>query len=171
MKHNISTNDNDRIIAKCDRCGSPLAGNFCSDETCPFSDHPQDSKEGWAGHPDPPALTLNSHGTTPAEVTDATPSLRDALDELLAFFATYEKDYGETIPAFEKARTALAATKNETGNPVGGFAILEISGGIVSLAKDSDISRVIVRDYDVEDEEDTETDPETGKPFWEYSPD
>jgi len=37
---------------KCTRCGTWLdAEDYCEDEACPFSDHLQDCRQGWAGHP------------------------------------------------------------------------------------------------------------------------
>lgn len=37
---------------KCVRCGSAIEpAGYCVDETCPFSDHKQDCKAGWNGHP------------------------------------------------------------------------------------------------------------------------
>ena len=37
----------------CARCSYPLdAHGFCTDVTCPFSDHQQTCEVGWAGHPD-----------------------------------------------------------------------------------------------------------------------
>ena len=38
---------------ECQRCGSARnAGDYCTDATCPFSDHAPDCPAGWAGHPD-----------------------------------------------------------------------------------------------------------------------
>jgi len=37
----------------CPRCGTDCDGDgYCTDETCPFSDHTQHCRAGWAGHPD-----------------------------------------------------------------------------------------------------------------------
>ena len=35
----------------CKRCGSDVKNNRCTDQTCPFSDHDQDCRAGWNGHP------------------------------------------------------------------------------------------------------------------------
>jgi hypothetical protein len=36
----------------CQRCGAKLNDDgYCTDETCPFSDHPQTDDAGWYGHP------------------------------------------------------------------------------------------------------------------------
>jgi hypothetical protein len=37
---------------KCQRCGMSLESGYCSDDTCPFSDHKQSCPRGWSGHPD-----------------------------------------------------------------------------------------------------------------------
>lgn len=34
----------------CVRCGGRLEEGLCQDETCPFSEYPQDDDRGWAGH-------------------------------------------------------------------------------------------------------------------------
>ena len=41
-------------IKACKRCGSALDAKetFCTDETCPFSDHMQTCTNGWYGHPE-----------------------------------------------------------------------------------------------------------------------
>jgi len=36
----------------CNRCSSELHDGFCSDQTCPFSDHVQSCDNGWYGHPE-----------------------------------------------------------------------------------------------------------------------
>lgn len=36
----------------CQRCSSELIDGFCTDETCPFSDHEQVCGLGWSGHPE-----------------------------------------------------------------------------------------------------------------------
>ena len=35
----------------CQRCGALLVDGRCEDATCPFSDHDQDCRAGWANHP------------------------------------------------------------------------------------------------------------------------
>lgn len=43
----------DLMVDQCQRCSSPLNDDgYCTDETCPFSDHPQTDDAGWYGHPD-----------------------------------------------------------------------------------------------------------------------
>lgn len=38
---------------QCQRCSSPLDDDgYCTDATCPFSDHPQTDDAGWYGHPE-----------------------------------------------------------------------------------------------------------------------
>lgn len=42
-----------RTHTTCQRCDGDLgAEGFCTDHTCPFSDHKQDDQRGWAGHPE-----------------------------------------------------------------------------------------------------------------------
>lgn len=36
----------------CKRCGSDINNGFCSNVTCPFSDHKQECPAGWNGHPE-----------------------------------------------------------------------------------------------------------------------
>jgi hypothetical protein len=44
---------------ECQRCGSPLDDEgFCTDETCPFSDHDQSCLAGFMGHPDHPQANI-----------------------------------------------------------------------------------------------------------------
>jgi hypothetical protein len=38
----------------CRRCDDVLVDGFCTDETCPFSDHVQTCPIGWVGHCDDP---------------------------------------------------------------------------------------------------------------------
>jgi hypothetical protein len=40
---------------ECERCGTRVADGYCTDQTCPFSDHKQNCPAGWANHPTQPA--------------------------------------------------------------------------------------------------------------------
>jgi hypothetical protein len=82
----------------CVRCGSPLEEGFCSDATCPFSDHRQDCQLGWAGHPE---KDPHPH----EDVPDFT-SLQhcDCHDKEYAVVLKYEVVVHATAPSAEEAQ-------------------------------------------------------------------
>lgn len=41
----------DNIIS-CKRCGCDVNDGYCSDISCPFSEHTQECPAGWQGHPE-----------------------------------------------------------------------------------------------------------------------
>ena len=43
-----------KAVDQCQRCGSNIVDEFCTDETCPFSDHKQHCANGWGGYPTGP---------------------------------------------------------------------------------------------------------------------
>jgi hypothetical protein len=49
------------ISAECERCGGDLdtLHGYCIDGACPFSDHQQDCRAGWKGHPEHKAGPCN----------------------------------------------------------------------------------------------------------------
>ena len=52
---NVYAIPRDPLTPGCKRCDTGLDGlGYCTDETCPFSDHTQDCTMGWAGHPESP---------------------------------------------------------------------------------------------------------------------
>lgn len=63
--------------ATCERCGTDVRNNRCSDTTCPFSDHQQTCERGWSGHPDRDPSPLADHIALPCTCVTATPQSRD----------------------------------------------------------------------------------------------
>jgi len=77
----------------CVRCGSPLEKGFCSDATCPFSDHKQTCLFGWSGHPE-----KDPHPNED-QVTDC-----DCQDKEWAVVLKYEVVVHATAPSAEEAQ-------------------------------------------------------------------
>lgn len=113
----------DPADAICQRCSSPLLmTGRCSDETCPFSDHPQNDPRGWAGHPERdenngrtrPMVAvvkfseLAKHGRMDAGFHIALDFLRDRIDELRSQYTEQQAiDFVRAIPLEHKQNLSV----------------------------------------------------------------
>jgi hypothetical protein len=43
--------DAQETLIRCNRCGLPVRGSFCTNENCPFFQHEQGCSKGWVNHP------------------------------------------------------------------------------------------------------------------------